>query len=58
VLKKLGRGSHRPWREAARREIITLGRLQGAGVRVTQDIAETVLTHRKHKLRRPLLPGT
>ena len=33
-----------------RREVITLGRLQGAGVRAAQDIADYVLTHRNHKL--------
>lgn len=35
-----------------------LGRLQGAGARAAQDITDTVLTYRNHKLRRPLLPGT
>ena len=34
-----------------RREVITLGRLQGAGVRAdAQDIADYVLTYRNHKL--------
>src|SRR5580658_6178016 len=33
-----------------RREVITLGRLQGAGVRAVQDIADYVLTYRNHKL--------
>ncbi len=33
-----------------RREVITLGRLQGAGRRATPDIADYVLTHRNHKL--------
>ena len=33
-----------------RREVITLGRLQGAGKRAKQDIADYVLTHRGHKL--------
>ena len=33
-----------------RREVITLGRLQGAGKRSQQDIADYVLTHRNHKL--------
>ena len=33
-----------------RREVITLGRLQGAGVRAPQDIADYVLTYRNHKL--------
>ncbi len=33
-----------------RREVITLGRLQGAGKRATQDIADYVLTYRNHKL--------
>jgi len=33
-----------------RREVITLGRLQGAGVRSAQDIADYVLTYRNHKL--------
>ncbi|MEQ1730961.1 MAG: DEAD/DEAH box helicase family protein, partial [Vicinamibacterales bacterium] len=32
------------------REVITLGRLQGAGRRATQDIADYVLTYRGHKL--------
>ena len=32
-----------------RREVITLGRLQGAGVRAAQDIADYVLTYRNHK---------
>ncbi len=38
--------------EASRvqREVITLGRLQGAGVRAAQDIADYVLTYRNHKL--------
>lgn len=31
-------------------EVITLGRLQGAGVRAAQDIADYVLTYRNHKL--------
>jgi type I restriction enzyme R subunit len=33
-----------------RREVITLGRLQGAGKRATQDIAVFVLTYRNHKV--------
>jgi len=33
-----------------RREVITLGRLQGASVRAAQDIADYVLTYRNHKL--------
>ncbi len=33
-----------------RREVITLGRLQGAGRRAAQDIADYVLTYRDHKL--------
>ena len=33
-----------------RREVITLGRLQGAGVRAAQDIADYVLTYRTHRL--------
>ena len=33
-----------------RREVITLGRLQGAGVRAAQDVADYVLTYRNHKL--------
>jgi type I restriction enzyme, R subunit len=33
-----------------RREVITLGRLQGAGKRTAQDIADYVLTYRNHKL--------
>jgi type I restriction enzyme R subunit len=33
-----------------RREQITLGRLQGAGRRAAQEIADYVLTHRNHKL--------
>ena len=33
-----------------RREVITLGRLQGAGIRGEQDIADYVLTYRNHKL--------
>jgi type I restriction enzyme R subunit len=33
-----------------RREVITLGRLQGAGVRAAQDIADHVLTCRNYKL--------
>jgi type I site-specific restriction endonuclease len=33
-----------------RREVITLGRLQGAGVRAAKDIADYVLTYRNHKL--------
>ena len=33
-----------------RREVITLGRLQGAGKRSQQDIADYVLTFRNHKL--------
>ncbi len=33
-----------------RREVITLGRLQGAGMRAAQDIADYVLTYRNHKL--------
>ncbi|MCJ2030378.1 DEAD/DEAH box helicase family protein [Methylobacterium sp. J-043] len=33
-----------------RREVITLGRLQGAGQRANQDIADYVLTYRNHKL--------
>ncbi len=33
-----------------RREVITLGRLQGAGKRSQQDIADYVLTYRNHKL--------
>jgi type I restriction enzyme R subunit len=33
-----------------RREVITLGRLQGAGMRAKQDIADYVLTYRNHKL--------
>ncbi|MGO9237114.1 MAG: EcoAI/FtnUII family type I restriction enzme subunit R [Methylocella sp.] len=33
-----------------RREVITLGRLQGAGTRGKQDIADYVLTYRNHKL--------
>lgn len=38
--------------EASRvaREVITLGRLQGAGRRAKQDIADYVLTYRGHKL--------
>jgi type I restriction enzyme R subunit len=32
------------------REVITLGRLQGAGKRSQQDIADYVLTYRNHKL--------
>jgi hypothetical protein len=32
------------------REVITLGRLQGAGKRAAQDIADHVLTYRNHKL--------
>jgi len=46
-----------------RREVITLGRLQGAGKRTKQDIADYVLTYRGHKLavieaKRVGLPGT
>ena len=46
-----------------RREVITLGRLQGAGKRSEQDIADYVLTYRNHKLavieaKRRDLPGT
>jgi type I restriction enzyme, R subunit len=33
-----------------RREVITLGRLQGAGQRAAQDVADYVLTYRNHKL--------
>ena len=33
-----------------RREVITLGRLQGANKRAAQDIADYVLTYRNHKL--------
>jgi type I restriction enzyme, R subunit len=33
-----------------RREVITLGRLQGAGRRAAPDIADYVLTYRDHKL--------
>jgi len=33
-----------------RREVITLGRLQGAGARARQDIADYVLVYRHHKL--------
>lgn len=33
-----------------RREVITLGRLQGAGKRSSQDIADYVLTYRSHRL--------
>ena len=33
-----------------RREVITLGRLQGGGKRAKQDIADYVLTYRGHKL--------
>lgn len=33
-----------------RLEVITLGRLQGAGKRAAQDIADYVLTYRNHKL--------
>jgi hypothetical protein len=33
-----------------RREVITLGRLQVAGVRAAEDIADYVLTYRNHKL--------
>ena len=33
-----------------RREVITLGRLQGAGSRATPDIADYVLEYRNHKL--------
>ena len=33
-----------------RRKVITLGRLQGAGLRAAQDIADYVLTYRGHKL--------
>jgi len=33
-----------------RREVITLGRLQGAGARAQQDIADYVLVYRNHKL--------
>ena len=33
-----------------RREVITLGRLQGAGLRAAQDIADYVLAYRGHKL--------
>ena len=33
-----------------RREVITLGRLQGASKRAAQDIADYVLTYRNHKL--------
>lgn len=33
-----------------RREVITLGRLQGGGQRTKQDIADYVLTYREHKL--------
>lgn len=33
-----------------RREVITLGRLQGAGKRASQEIADYVLTYRNHKL--------
>jgi len=33
-----------------RRELITLGRLQGAGKRSKQDIADYVLIYRGHKL--------
>ena len=33
-----------------RREVITLGRLQGAGKRAKQDIADYVLTYRGKKL--------
>lgn len=33
-----------------RREVITLGRLQGAGKRATQDIADYVLFYKEQKL--------
>lgn len=33
-----------------RREVITLGRLQGAGTRAKQDIADYVLVYKNHKL--------
>jgi type I restriction enzyme, R subunit len=33
-----------------RREVITLGRLQGAGTRGKQEIADDVLIYRNHKL--------
>jgi len=49
ALKDAGWGvveASRVQREAA----ITLGRLQGAGVRAAQDIADYVLTYRNHKL--------
>jgi type I restriction enzyme, R subunit len=46
-----------------RREHITLGRLQGAGLRSKQDIADYVLVYRNHKLavieaKRENLPDT
>ena len=34
----------------ARREVITLGRLQGTGMRTEQDIADYVLIHRNLKV--------
>ena len=33
-----------------RREVITLGRLQGAGTKAKQDIADYVLVHKNQKL--------
>ena len=36
-----------------RLEVITLGRLQGAGKRAAGEIPGTVLTYRNHKLNRP-----
>ena len=37
-------------RSRIRREVITLGRLQGAGTRAQQDIADYVLVYRNQKL--------
>lgn len=48
ALKEAGWGVMNASR--VRREVITLGRLQGAGLRASQDIADYVLTYRNHKL--------
>ena len=48
ALKEAGWGEVEGSR--VRREVITPGRLQGAGKRAKQDIADYVLTHRGHKL--------
>ena len=48
ALKKAGWGVVEGSR--VRREVITLGRLQGAGERAKQDIADYVLVYRSHKL--------